>query len=213
VLAVVVCVLAAPASADDERSIAIRIEAKDIDAAKRAVALQKALRAVDAKQRKGKSPDIDSAVVDAHCKVTQPACAASIGETLGATHVLVGQLEKRGARYALTLSLVSVRTKQRVRSLREVMGGSANVAKWATALHTRMLDEGTGELVITANARRGKVLLDGLAVTELYEGRATISNIALGTHGLEIRAAGYKTFSADVEVDGRTEETVLLEME
>lgn len=204
-------VFAAPASADELP--AIRIEAKDPAAAKRAVELSKALRAVAAKKTKKSKPtakDVDSAVVNAECSIVQPACAAEIGEKLAVTHVMVGQLDKRGARYALTLSLINVRTKQRVRSLREV-STTNDMKRWATTLYARMLDEGTGEVVIVANARRGQVLVDGLAVTELYEGRATLSGVALGTHEVEIRASGFKTFVTDVEVDGRSEQSFLLD--
>lgn len=192
---------------------AIRIEAKDPSAAKRAVELTKALRAVATKKTGKAKPtakDVDSAIVNAECSIVQPACAAEIGEKLAVGHVMVGQLDKRGARYTLTLSLINVRTKQRVRSLREVSAAS-DVRRWATALYTRIFDDGAGEIVIVANARRGQVLVDGLAVTELYEGRATLSNVALGTHGIEIRASGYKPFATEIEVDGRSEQSFLLD--
>jgi hypothetical protein len=200
------------AAADAERTTAIRIQAKDADSAKRANELNKALRtAKGAHRAKVSAGDVDAAVLDAECSILQPACAATIGAKLGVTHMLVGELDRRGARYTLTLSLINVSTKQRVRSLREVSGASANVRKWANTLYAKMLDEGTGEVVLFANARRGQVFVDGLAVTELYEGRATLSGIALGTHAIEIRAPGYKPFAIDVEVDGHSEESFLLD--
>jgi hypothetical protein len=200
--------LASSAAANDGPTVAVRIEAKDADAANTAVALNKALRAVSAKPS---AKDVDAAVLRAECSILQPACAASIGEALAVSHVLVGQVERRGARSTLTLSLINVHTKQRVRSLREVIVKNANLPRLARSLFTRILDEGTGEIVIAANAQRGQILLDGLAVTELYQGRATISGVALGTHELQIRAAGYRPFTSDVEVDGRTEQNVLLD--
>jgi hypothetical protein len=188
----------------------VRIEAKDAASANTVIALNKAMRAV-AGRGAPKPSTIDAAVIDTECNVLQPRCAASIGEQLAVTHMLVGQLERRGTRYTLTLSLINVATKQRVRSLRDVAATKVDVRKWARTLHARMLDEGSGDIVITANAKRGQVLVDGLVVTELYEGRATVSGVALGAHQLEIRAAGYRPFATDVTVDGRTEETVLLE--
>jgi hypothetical protein len=207
-------VLLVATSAAAERSTAVRIDGKESASDKAARSLMVAMRAVAAKERKRAKPsgdDTDTAVAKADCLITHPACAASVGSALAVTHMLVGQVERRGSRYTLTLSLVNVETKQRVRSLRESIAVKANLAKWARALYTRILDEGTGEIVIISNAKRGQVLLDGLAVTELYEGRATIAGVALGTHQVEIRAPGYKPFATEIAVDGRTEESLLLD--
>ena len=207
----VVCVLLAARVAHADGT-AVRIDAKDTDAGKRADELTKALRALATKGHKAAptAKATDAAIASADCSVRQPACAAAVGAKLGATHVLVGQVEKRGARYTITLSLINVDTKQRVRSLRDTSGADAR--KWARSLYARILDAGSGEIVLAANAQRGQVLLDGLPVTELYAGRATISNVALGAHQLEIRAAGYRPFTTDVTVDGRTEQNVLLDV-
>ena len=187
---VLVCLLllAGIAFADDEP--AVRIDAKEPNAAARAVLLEKQLLLV-ATQHKTK----DNA----------------IGAKLGVTHTITGKLEKRGARYTVTLSLINLATKQRVRSLRDTTTDKADVRRWANALYTRTLDEGTGELVIVANARRGQVLVDGMPVTELYDGSATIAGLALGLHQVEIRASGYKPFSVDVTIDGNAKETFLLD--
>lgn len=210
-LRVLLCVLltARVAYAD---GTAVRIESKDVDAGKRAADLTNALRALAAKGHRAAptAKATDAAITSADCSVLQPACAAAVGAKLGATHVLVGQVEKRGARYTIMLSLINVDTKQRVHSLRDTSGADAR--KWARALYARILDEGAGEIVLAANAQRGQVILDGLPVTELYAGRATISKIALGAHQLEIRAVGYRPFTTDVTVDGRTEQNVLLDL-
>jgi len=182
VVVAIVAIVGTPAFADNDRPQPIRIEAKDPSAGKRAVALEKALRARATRVKK-----------------------------LGVTHELVGQLDRRGVRYLLTLALIDTSTKKRVRSLRETSTEKADVRKWANTLLAKILDEGTGELVLVANARRAQVLVDGLPVAELYEGRATISNIALGTHEVEIRAVGYRPFSVEVEIDGRNEQTILLD--
>jgi hypothetical protein len=214
ILTAVLAVLAPPRTAlanDAPPDVAVRIEPKDSDAAKTALALTNALRAATTRHHPKRAKDTDAAIARADCSILQPACAASVGASLAVSHMLVGQLERRGARYTLTLSLVNVHTKQRVRSLRDTFAKSANLPRLARSLYSRILDEGTGELVIAANAQRGQVLLDGLAVTELYEGRATVSGVALGTHALEIRAAGFHPFTSDVEVDGRTEQNVLLD--
>jgi len=171
----------------DDKPQPIRIEVKDPDAGKRAIALEKALR------------------VHANSKSTARA------KKLGVTHELVGKLDLRGTRYILTLALIDISTQKRVRSLRDTSTEKADVRRWARSLLSRILDEGTGELVLVANARRGYVLVDGLAVTELYDGHATVPTLALGAHEVEIRAVGYRPFSIEVEIDGRTEQTFLLD--
>jgi hypothetical protein len=204
----VICVLASHATAGDKPTTAVRIEAKDGASAKTAIALTKALRTQAGAKH---STNVDKTVIDTECDVLQPRCAASIGDKLAVTHMLVGQLERRGSRYTITLSLINVSTKQRVRSLREVAPIKVDVRRWARTLYSRLLAEGSGDIVITANAKRGQVLIDGLVVTELYEGRATVSGVALGTHQLEVRAAGYRPYASDISVDGHSEETILLE--
>jgi hypothetical protein len=45
----------------------------------------------------------------------------------------------------------------------------------------------------------------------LFDGRATLNGIAIGTHQLVIRAKGFKPLELDVTVDGQTRLNLLLE--
>lgn len=55
------------------------------------------------------------------------------------------------------------------------------------------------------------MLVDDKAVTELFQRRATVTGLSLGTHAIEIRADGYKPYADEVSVDGPTKLSVLLE--
>lgn len=208
---VLICAALVARTASAGSGTAVLVIPKDIEATARADELTKAMRVLAARGHKDapSAKATDAAFTSADCEPAQRSCAAAIGETLSVAHVLVGMLEKRGAHYTVTLSLFDVATKQRVRSLRDT--SSADARRWARTLYTRVFEEGSGEIVLIANAQRGQVLLDGLPVTELYAGHATISDVARGTHQLEIRAAGFHAFVTDVAVEGRNEQAVLLD--
>ncbi len=206
-----------PAAADPKPTVAIvDIDAKEPRAAKAATGLTATLRKYagaksGAYQPKGTSKELTAAVGKADCKPIAQACAATVGATLGVDYVLAGELDVRSQTYVLVLSLVNVRTKQRVRSLRESVATKSDLDKWAKRTYERLVDPTSGELTVIANVKQGEILLDGLQVGALWEGRATISGLALGNHELGIRARGYKQLAVEIRVDGNSTETVLLQ--
>lgn len=209
--------IASTAIAEPKPEVAIvGIEGKDVDSAKAADTLTATLRTyAGAKsglyQPKGTPKQLAAAVLKADCKASVPACAVTIGTAMATDYVLAGQIETRGKHYVLTLSLVNVRTKQRVRSLRDSVATSNDLRKWARTSYERLVDPTTGELTVVSNAKQGEVLLDGEPVGALWEGRATISGIALGNHELAIRSRGYRAFSVEIRIDGSNTQNVLLE--
>jgi hypothetical protein len=221
----VVVVLGGVAEAEPpERTVAIAsIEAYEPMLEKPATALTTALRAHAAKRPAGKKPrrytpkgtpkEIAAATIAAECSPTQRACAATVGTAVGAEFVLAGQLEQRGTHYVLLLSLWDVKTKQRARSLRDVVATTVDINKWSRAVYDRLADVATGDLTIIANAKNGEILLDGQVIAALYDGRATITGLALGTHLLAIRAKGYRPFEVDITIEGATQQAVLLDPE
>jgi hypothetical protein len=111
------------------------------------------------------------------------------------------------------MSVVNVKTKKRVRSMRDVIARSTPPKRWAKAIYARSIDEETGELAISSNAPRAVVLVDGQKVTELFESRVTLTGLSIGVHAIELRAPGFKPYTDDVTVDGMTKLSVLLEPE
>ncbi len=213
------CLLAmtSGAVADPKPTVAVtELDAKDPRAAKAATSITTTLRKYAAAKSgaylpKGTPKELAAAVSKADCKPIAQACAAVVGATLGVDYVLAGELDARSQTYVLVLSLVNVKTKQRVRSLRESVAISSDLAKWSKRTYERLVDPTSGELTVIANVKQGEILLDGLQVGALWEGRATISGLALGAHELAIRAKGYKALAVEIRVDGNTTETVLLE--
>ncbi len=157
--------------------------------------------------------DSDAAAVAAECQAAEPRCAAKIGAALGAELVLAGELERRGTHHTLVLELVDVKTKQRVRSVRQTAAANSDAKKLARAAYSRLVGGDLGELAVIANAQQGEVLIDGQVVAGLFEGHTTISGLVKGPHLLSIHARGYKPLDIDVTIESATEQTLLLDPE
>jgi hypothetical protein len=137
----------------------------------------------------------------------------AVGTALGAEYVLAGEATRKGNHNMLTLSLVNVTTKQRVRSLREIVATSADTKKWAQTMFQRLVDSGAGRLQLVANVQQAEVYLDGQLAGALWGARLTLDNLALGNHQLVVKAKGYRTLEIEVTIDGTNKETLLLEPE
>ena len=178
----------------------------------RATALTAALRtSVKGYRVIGTPKQIATATLAAECSIEAPACAAKLGAALGVDYTIAGTLERRGSRDILVLALVDVKTKQRIRSLRDTSATKADTRKWARTAVARLVDAEAGELVLAANAQNGEVWIDGQLAGALYQGRTTIGGLTNGSHQLAIRAPGYKPFEIEIDVEFSTKQTVLLE--
>jgi len=208
---------AAPAHADDRHSLAVLgVAPKDAALKKSADAIATAIRAqAGAKASEyrvtGTAKQIDAALVTAECSAIQASCAAKLGVTLGAEYTIAGELDRRGTHQVLELSLVDVKTRQRIRSVHQTSSGDAK--KLARAAYTRLIGGDVGELAIAANAPQGEILIDGQIVGGLFEGRATIGNLVKGSHVLAIHAKGYRPFEVDITIEASTKQMLLLEPE
>ena len=199
------------AYAEKPRVAVLGITAKDFTA-KRAVQLTAGIRATATGYRVTGTPkQIEAAIGDADCFIFQTPCAATVGAALGVEYTITGELERRGKTDTLTLSLVDVKKKQRVRSLRDSSPTTADTRKWARSVATRLVDAEDGELVLATNTESGEVWIDGQLAGAIHQGRATIGGLANGRHLLVIKAKGYKPFEMDVEVAYSTKQSVLLD--
>jgi hypothetical protein len=212
-----VAMLWTPAFADSPEpppTFAVGLRAKDALADKIALSLEGALRDAGKKKSaayraKGTRKDLVAALVAADCMITLPGCA---GTKLDVDYVLVGVLETRGHRFILDLDVIRVSSGKRVRSIRDLASASTTAQKWARTVFARIVDDATGDLLLSSNAARGVVVVDGQPVTELFERHATVTNLSLGTHALEIRSDGYKPYTGDMTIDGTTKLSILLEL-
>jgi hypothetical protein len=208
--------LASVAAAEPKPTIAIIVDAKDRDAIPTADALTASLRTLAGKkaerfQLKASAKDWIAAKRVAECNATQTACAVTIGAALGVDYIVTGVVETRAQHRVIVVNLINVSTKQRVRSLRDTVTSSFKLQKWAQRIYERVISNDTGEIVVVTNAKGGDVLIDGQLIAALYEGKATLPNLAVGTHALTIRAPGFKLLETEVTVDGSTRENILLE--
>ncbi len=205
-------VLSTPAFADKPSLAVLGVAAKDHGLLATANALTTAIR-TQAKAYKlvGTPKEIGAAVDAAECSAIAPTCATQLGVALGADYAIAGELERRGKHQVLLLALVDVRTKQRIRSVRESVATGADPKKWARAVFGKLVDAEAGELVLVANAQQGEIWIDGQLVGALFEGRATIGGLVNGSHQLAIRAKGFRPLEIDVEVTYSTKQAVLLE--
>ena len=196
--------------------VVLHVVAKDAPSATPADDITAALRAqVNAKhgdyRGAGSAKQIDDARRDADCDPATPRCAAEVGKAMGAELAIAGEVERRGTHETLVLSLVDVKTKQRVRSVRQTSGG--DMKKLARTAYNRLIAEDLGQLAIVANAQQGEVWIDGQVAAGLFEGKTTISGLAKGSHLLSIRARGFKPLDVDVTVEASTKQMLLLEPE
>lgn len=211
----IMMIVAGSAWADPKPTIAVMIAAKSPEVAKpedqaRAIVRKLADAKTGPYLHKATNKDVVAAVTKAECDVMEPACAAKVGAALGIDYLLAGTLELRADRIVIQLGLFNVRTKQRTRSSRGIAVAST-LDKVVRTVYTQLVDATTGELTVIANAKQGDVVLDGQTVGSLWEGRVTISGLALGNHALSIKAKGYKPIAVDVRIDGSNTETLLLE--
>ncbi|HEU0029361.1 MAG TPA: hypothetical protein VFQ53_01925 [Kofleriaceae bacterium] len=217
VVIAILLVSASVAAADDARPTIVFTGVAGTDpAAERAsdaatAAIQKAAARSKRYRAIGTPKQIFAAVQKAECKAMATPCAVAIGKAMAADYVLAGELERRGTHNILTLALVNVATKQRVRSVRDNTGATVNAGKRAQLAYQRVVDTETGELVLAANASRGEVYIDGVSMAALFEGRVTISGLALGAHQVAIRAPGYKPLDVELVVDGSSKHVLMLE--
>lgn len=214
--ALLVLALAGVAIAEPRPTVAIIVDAKDRDALRAADTLTAHLRTFAGKKSermapKGTDKAWRAARREAACTPLTLACAVKLGELLGVDFIVTGQVETRAQRRVVVIAMVSVAKKQRVRSLRDTVTTSFDLQRWAQRIYERVVGSDTGELVVVTNGKGGDVVLDGELVAALYEGKARITNVAVGAHALVIRAPGFRPLEVEVVVDGTSTENVLLD--
>jgi hypothetical protein len=219
IVCIAVVLAGASVHADEKHTVAVlSVVAKDTGLITTADAITAVIRARAAAKTseysvKGAAKDVDAAIMTAECSTIQPSCAAKLGATLGADFAIAGELERRGTHQVLVLSLVEVRTKQRIRSVHQTGATKADAKTLAREAYARLIGGDLGELAVVANARQGDVLIDGQVVAALFEGRTTIAGLVKGSHLLAIHAKGFRPLEVDVTIASTTKQMLLLDPE
>jgi len=215
-LVVVALVVWSSAAHADKPTVAVLgVIPKDASLVKSTTALDDGLRTQLAAKAspyrvKGTSRQVADAIRTADCSTSETACAVKLGEKFGTDFTLAGELEKLGTHVELTIAIVDVATKKRIRVLRDKIAGNADFRKLAKKSVDKLTGKGeVGELVVIANVQRGDIYIDDELKGELFEGRATIA-LPQGRYKLAIQARGKKRFEDLVTVDEATQLNVLL---
>lgn len=141
------------------------------------------------------------------CESESPACMAKMGMRLNADVLLYGKLQRRKNGYQISLVILDVRAKKRLRTTTELIPldatSPARVNKWARQLYNRTTgvpEQGT--LLVSADVPTGVVYINGEVKGSLTDGKLQISGVAEGTMEVRVEADGYKPFSTEVTVKG-----------
>ncbi len=214
------CCIAVPARADDKPKIAVLgLEAapsKDtgtVDPATTDVAreITKELR----RHARGGvggfvvAPNSDKELGDEkllmNCDSERADCMAVIGAGLAANYLLYGRVEKKGESYRVSLKLLDV-AQRTVEPASGELQDTRNVSALANKLYGKLIGN-AAELVVHANAERGKVFIDEDYKAKLEKGTAKIQGLSDGRHTLAIEAAGYERYESKIVIE-HNEQTV-----
>ena len=217
IVALLLVLFASVAHADKKPTIAILgVMPDDPSIAKQGTTLDDTLRTLANSKAspyrvKGSSKQIADAVRTAECSTHETTCAAKLADAIGTDFSLAGKLEKRSTSVELTLFVVDSAKRQISRQSRHKVAGDSDMKKLAKAAFEKISGAtGASELVIVANAKRGKVIIDGEVRAELFEARATVS-LPHGRHKLRIEAPGHKAYEDIVVIDAPTTMNILLD--
>jgi hypothetical protein len=168
----------------------------------------------------GGDRELVEAVVLAGCAGPDKDCLVQIGTDLPTDFLIYGKLEKRGKGFQISLTLLDIGKKDRVRQLTETIPGNETgkdeLAKWGRQLYDKLTGGGAkGTLLVTANVDAGSVFVDGQASGNLVRAQARIHGLDSGSHRVRVEADDKRPFEGDVTIEaGETAElTVTLEAE
>jgi len=135
-------------------------------------------------------------------------CMSKVGADLGAKRLIYGSLKRlREGGFAASLRFINVETRVSERTVADKLPGDVtNPAqlKKAAAKYFASLSgvAATGEISIALpEPVSGTVTLDRGASIELIDGTASLSDISVGSHTVEIDVPGYRKWTGTIEVE------------
>jgi hypothetical protein len=167
------------------------------------------------------------------CDKEQAPCMAQIGDGLKAEYLVYGRIEKSSEKgqpgYKGTIRLLNVKDKKVEETWEGFIpqgqiGSSGSLRDWSQRVNARLagekapvipdrVDRGPGKLVVKiANAKTGRVSVDGAVKGQLQDGTFTTS-LSEGAHRIEIEAPDRKPYEDTVIITGGQTQTVAVELE
>lgn len=212
---VVWCCFAAPATADDAKpKIAVlgleaapskdtgSVDPSTTDVA-RSVTQELRNRARGGAGGFAIAPNSDKELTDEkilnNCDSERADCMAIIAAGLTANYLLYGKVEKKGDSYRVSLKLLDVAQRHAEQASGDLQD-TKSVGTLAKKLYGKLVNN-TTELVVTANAESGKVIVDEELKGRLSKGTAKITGLSEGRHTLAIEATGYERFESKVVIE------------
>lgn len=159
----------------------------------------------------GGDRELVDAVLLAGCGAPDKDCLVTIGEGIPADILIYGRLEKRGKGYQVSLTLLDVGKKERVRQLTETIPPGetdpADLDRWGKTLYDKLAGASKGTLIVTANVSTGNVSVDGQAAGNLVEKQARVHGLDVGSHRVRVESDGWIPVEEGVTIEaGETAE-------
>ena len=154
----------------------------------------------------GGDRELVEAVVLAGCTSTDKDCIVGIGAGVPTDFLIYGRLEKRGKGFQVSLTLLDIAKKDRVRQLTETIPGNETskdeLARWGRDLYDKLTGGGAkGTLLVTANVDSGSVFVDGSPSGNLVRAQARIHGLDPGSHRVRIEADDKEPYEANVTIE------------
>jgi hypothetical protein len=179
-------------------------------------AAQKLVQAMRERARASTSPyspapggdrELVEALVLAGCASSSDKdCIVGIGAGVPTDFLIYGRLEKRGKGFQVSLTLLDIAKKDRVRQLTETIPGNETskdeLAKHGKDLYDKLTGgSAKGTLLVTANVDAGSVFVDGKSAGNLVRAQARIHGLDPGSHRVRIEADDKEPYEADVTIE------------
>ncbi|HEX3477406.1 MAG TPA: PEGA domain-containing protein [Kofleriaceae bacterium] len=136
------------------------------------------------------------------CENEEPDCMVVIGAGLASDALLYGRVEKRGQGFRISVKLLDIKRKQVQPAIDELPGGGG-VPGVSRRLYRKLIGAGPGgnaTLVVKARGdsggpiRGGTVLVDEEQRGPLVNGRLTVTEVDEGRHTVTINVGGFRKF-------------------
>jgi hypothetical protein len=144
-------------------------------------------------------------------------CMAKIGSELTADYLLYGGVTKSRSGYQVSLTLLSVSSKTKIRAVNENIPGKetgpTDLERWGKSMYLRVTGGSAGgTLVVESNVEGATVLLDSQPKGRIAKGRAELRDVPEGRYKVSVQAEGYDPEEMVVNVDAGGEVSATLTM-
>jgi hypothetical protein len=159
----------------------------------------------------GSDKELVDAVLLAGCASPDKDCMIQIGSEMATDFLIYGRLEKEGRKegkgFQVSLTLLDVAKKDRVRQLTETIPGNdtgpTDLERWGKTLYGKLAGESNkGTLLVSANVATGSVFIDDQPKGNLVQKQARIQGLDAGRHRVRVESDGWRAEDKVVTIEG-----------